>query len=70
MKKVILALAVVFSVALVSCSSKEAANTDSVAADTTPATEEVAEDTNAAADSATEVAPATEEVKADSAEAK
>ena len=50
MKKVVLALAVVFSVALVSCSSKEAAatDTDSAAVEST----EVVEDTVAhAADS-------------------
>ena len=69
MKKVILALAVVFSVALVSCGSKEAAATDTV--DTTVATEEVADTTvaeEAATDSnavdtnkAAEEAPAAEE---------
>ena len=58
MKKVVLALAVVFSVALVSCSNKEKAAEDTVVADTTEmvedtnkATEEVA-DTNKAADEA------------------
>lgn len=61
MKKVVLALAVVFSVALVSCSSKEnkAADSDSVVADTTEVVEE-----SAAVDSA---APVADSVVADSA---
>lgn len=61
MKKVVLALAVVFSVALVSCSSKEnkAADSDSVVADTTEVVEE-----SAAVDS---VAPVADSVVADSA---
>lgn len=48
MKKVVLALAVLFSVALVSCSSKEAAKADSdtvVAEDTTVVADTVAADT-------------------------
>ena len=52
MKKVVLALAVVFSVALVSCSSKENKAEDSVVADTTVATEQVATDSNCCNDSA------------------
>lgn len=50
MKKVVLSLAVLFSVALVACSNKEnkAADTDTLAADTMV----VAEDTTAVVDSA------------------
>ena len=52
MKKVVLALAVVFSVALVSCSNKEAktADSESVAADTTEVVAPV-EDSNNIVDS-------------------
>lgn len=61
MKKIVLAMAVVFSVAMVSCSSNKAAeNADS---DTVVAVEETAEveevvDSNAPADSAAVEAPA------------
>ncbi len=64
MKKVVLALAVVFSVALVSCSSKEnkAADSDSVVA--VEAVDSVAAADSVVADS---VAPAADSVAADSA---
>ncbi|MBD5226722.1 MAG: hypothetical protein HDR95_05470 [Bacteroides sp.] len=67
MKKVVLALAVVFGVAMVSCSDKkaEAADTDSVVAveDTAVVVEEVANDSDTAIVAAAEVAeaPAAEE---------
>lgn len=66
MKKVVLALAVVFGVAMVSCSDKkaEAADTDSVVAveDTAVVVEEVANDSDTAVIAAVETeAPAAEE---------
>lgn len=67
MKKVVLALAVVFGVAMVSCSDKkaEAADTDTAVAleDTAVVVEEVANDTDTAVIAAveTEAAPAAEE---------
>lgn len=70
MKKVVLALAVVFSVALVSCSNDSKKAEDSVKADTEVVAEdtnkeEVAEDTNKAA----EEAPAADTNKAEEAPA-
>lgn len=67
MKKVVLSLAVLCSVALVSCGGKKAEATDS-AVDTTAAIEEVvvAEDSNAAGDT-TVVAAVETEAPADSA---
>lgn len=66
MKKVVLALAVVFGVAMVSCSDKkaEAQDTDTVAIeDTAVAVEEVANDSDTAVIAVAEVAeaPAAEE---------
>ena len=61
MKKVVLALAVVFSVALVSCSSKENKAEDSVKADSV---EQVVEDTTAADTVAADTTVATDSAKA------
>lgn len=63
MKKLVLSLAVLFSVALVSCGNKEAAATDS---DTmVEETAVVAEDSTAVDSTVAEVAPATDSVKAE-----